>query len=136
MRRTAAVLALGGLAAGLLALAACAPAPADVGRAFYASNCAACHGIDGRGGPAAAGLARRVPDLSGLAARNGGVFDRNAVMSVIDGYYRRDDPDHPMPEFGATLEGRLVAVETAPGVLTPTPEVLVGLADHLASLQR
>ena len=127
------------LAAGLLgaaAVAACAPQPVEVGRAFFDGNCVACHGADGRGGPAAAGLARPVPDLSRIAARNGGVFDRNAVMSTIDGYYRRADPNHPMPEFGATMEGRLVMVETEPGVFTPTPEVLVGLVDYLQGLQR
>ncbi|MCX7644311.1 MAG: cytochrome c [Rhodobacteraceae bacterium] len=129
-----------GAVAALAALAgatACAPPAAEVGRAFYAANCAACHGADARGvGPAAAGLPRPVPDLTRLAARNGGVFDRNAVMSTIDGYYRRSDPSHPMPEFGATMEGRLVMVETAPGVFTPTPEVLLGLADFLEGLQR
>lgn len=129
------VAALAAPAAVLVLLGACAPRPAEVGRAFYAANCALCHGADGRGGPLAPDLPRPVPDLTAIAARNGGVFDRNAVMSVIDGYYRRDDPDHPMPEFGATMEGRVVMVETAPGILTPTPEVLVGLAEYLARLQ-
>lgn len=133
---TRAVVIFATLGAGIAALAACAPRPAEVGRAFYDANCAACHGADGRGGPAAAGLERPVPDLTTIAARNGGVFDRNAVMSTIDGYYRRDDPNHPMPEFGATMEGRIVMVDTGDGVLTPTPEVLVGLADFLLSLQR
>jgi hypothetical protein len=57
-------------------------------------------------------------------------------MSTIDGYYRRADANHPMPEFGATMEGRLVMVENADGSLTPTPEVLIGLADYLERLQR
>lgn len=123
--------------AGLAALAACTPPAVDVGRAFYGENCAGCHGDDGRGGgPAAAGLARPVPDLTRIAARNGGVFDRNEVMSTIDGYYRRSDPNHPMPEFGAAMEGRLIMVETDPGVFTPTPEALVGLADFLQGIQR
>lgn len=123
--------------AAALLLAGCAPQPVEVGRSFFAANCAGCHGADARGaGPAAAGLPRPVPDLTTIAARNGGVFDRNAVMSVIDGYWRRGDPDHPMPEFGATMEGRLVLVETGPGIVTPTPEALVALADYLAALQR
>ncbi len=118
------------------ALAACEPPPVEVGRAFYGANCAGCHGMDGRGGPAAAGLSRAVPDLTRIAARTNGVFDRNAVMSTIDGYFRRDDTTHPMPEFGKVMEGRIVMVETGDGVVTPTPEVLVGLADYLERLQR
>lgn len=134
MKRTALTL---GLVLALGPIAGCAVPEAEVGRSFYDTNCAACHGPAGRGdGPVAAGLSRPVPDLTTLAERNGGVFDRNAVMSVIDGYYRRDDTNHPMPEFGATMEGRIVMVETAPGVFTPTPEVLVGLADYLEGLQR
>ena len=114
-----------------LLVAGCMQPRAEVGRAFYDANCAACHGADGRG---AAGV--EVPDLSTFAARNGGVFDRTKVMSMIDGYLRRDDPSHPMPEFGAVLGGRVVMIETGPGVLTPAPEILVALADHLETLQR
>jgi mono/diheme cytochrome c family protein len=130
------IAAMAALLAVPLGLFACTPQRADVGRAFFTANCAACHGEDGRGGELAMDLPRPVPDLTTIAARNGGVFDRNAVMSMIDGYYRRDDPNHPMPEFGATMEGRVVMVETEPGVFSPTPEVLVGLADYLQSLQR
>lgn len=121
--------------ATVLSVTGCAPPPAEVGRGFFGANCAGCHGMDGRGMPGAA-PGRPVPDLTLIAARNGGVFDRAAVMSMIDGYLRRNDPSHPMPEFGATMEGRLVMAETAPGVFTPTPEILVGLADYLAGLQR
>jgi mono/diheme cytochrome c family protein len=119
-----------------LALAACEP-PAPSGAVFYAENCASCHGIRGRGdGPAAAGLSRAPSDLTLIAARNGGVFDRNAVMSAIDGFFRRSDPSHPMPEFGAAFDGPMVMAETGPGRFTPAPATLVALADYLASLQR
>jgi hypothetical protein len=40
-----------------------------------------------------------------------------------------------MPEFGPLLEGRSVLVETDPGVMTPTPEKLVLLAEYIRSLQ-
>lgn len=119
-----------------LALVACAPEPVDVARDFYVHQCASCHGGDGRGnGPLASMLSRQPSDLTTIARRNGS-FDRNAVMSTIDGYYRRDDPRHPMPEFGATIEGNLVMVENPDGTVTPTPEVLVGLADLLERMQR
>ncbi len=126
-------IAIATICAGVVA---CAQQPVEVGRAFYGENCASCHGADGRGGPLAATLTRAPVDLTTIAARNGGVFDRNQVMSTIDGYFRRDDTGHPMPEFGAIMEGRVVMIEGADGTVTPTPEVLLGLADYLEGLQR
>ena len=132
-------LGTGTLAAlGLLGgLAACMPpAPPEVsGRALYVDYCAACHGDGGRGdGPAAAGQTPPPVDLTRLSARNRGEFPLVRVMSYIDGYTR--DTSEGMPEFGALLEGRMIPVETGPGILTPTPEPLVALADYLRSLQR
>ncbi len=124
-------------ALALLLVAGCVDQPApDVGRAFYGENCAACHGASARGdGPLAVGLARRPADLTTIARRNGR-FDRDAVMSTIDGYYRRVDPAHPMPAFGEDLEGQIVMVENPDGTVTPTPELLLALADYLERLQR
>lgn len=124
-------------AAGTL-LSACAPERQVSGRALYADYCASCHGAEGRGdGPAAAGLGKRPADLTGISARNGGVFPMVRVMSVIDGYTRRGDRSSVMPELGAALqEGPLVMVDTGDGVMTPTPANLVALANHLESLQQ
>ena len=75
----------------ILGLAACVEEPID-GRTAYLENCARCHGADGMGGgPAARDLAVAPPDLTTIAARNGGVFPTNQVMSTIDGLdsYRR-----------------------------------------------
>lgn len=129
---TAAALAGAGL------VAACVRPEVEAGRAAFDANCAICHGADGRGsGPAAARLSRPPPDLTTLAARNGGVFDAARVMSVIDGYFRRDDTTHPMPEFGASLaEEDMVLVDLGDGVLTPAPETLAALAAYLRSIQR
>lgn len=121
-----------------LALAGCMPAPEVSGRADFEAFCAGCHGADAQGaGPAAAGLGLAAPDLTGIAARNGGVFQRNAVMSVIDGYTRRDQHGSQMPEMGPLIEeGRLVLVPGPTGAMTPTPARLVALADYLESIQR
>ncbi|MGB3314387.1 MAG: cytochrome c [Albidovulum sp.] len=118
-------------------LVACAPERQVSGRALYMDYCASCHGLEGRGdGPAAAGLGKAPADLTGLAARNGGVFPRVHVMSVIDGYTRRDDRGSVMPELGAALqEGPLVRVDTGNGISTPTPVNLVALANYLERLQ-
>lgn len=58
----------------------------DAGKAEYRSNCAACHGIDGKGnGPVSKELKTRPTDLTVLSKKNNGVFPLNAVSKVIDG---------------------------------------------------
>jgi mono/diheme cytochrome c family protein len=80
----------------LLALTACTRSPSTPGsttalrtqpeRSPYSSACASCHGADGRGaGPAARALRTPPADLTLLAARNGGVFPRDAVVATIVG---------------------------------------------------
>lgn len=128
------------LVAAGLALAGCQPPepPEPTGRALYEAFCAACHGAEGRGnGPAAAGLARRPADLTGIAARNGGGFPMVRVMSHIDGYTRRGDRATVMPEMGAILAEGPTATYVAPdGTETPTPARLLALAEYLATIQR
>ena len=78
---------------GLLLAMVGATAPAqqpsqrvDVGKREFDSNCAVCHGLNGKGGgPYAELLKRSPPDLSTLAKRNGGVFPMSRVYEVIEG---------------------------------------------------
>ena len=121
----------------LALLAACTEPPEVSGRDDYANYCAACHGALGKGdGPAAEGLPKAPANLTTLSARNGGTFPLVRVMSVIDGYARRDQHGSGMPEFGLVLEeGDLEMVETGDGILTPTPVRLVALANYLKTLQ-
>ena len=123
--------------AALAVLAACnTEAPVD-GRMSFMADCAACHGPDARGGGEfAAALPVAPPDLTGLSARNGGVFPRDAVMSTIDGYARGDHFSAAMPEFGAGDMGPLVIVEDGEGNGIPVPARLLALADYLETLQR
>ncbi len=123
------------LVAGLAALAACAPGTPG-GRASYGELCAGCHGSAGKGdGPAGAGLSPPPADLTRIAARNGGSFPRRQVMARIDGYARGQPHRGAMPAFWPLLEGRTVLVDLGDGVLTPTPEPLVALAEYIESLQ-
>ena len=124
--------------AALTVAAGCTPETQVSGRALYGDYCAGCHGSGGIGdGPAAKGLGKTPADLTMLAARNGGVFPRVHVMSVIDGYTRRGDRSSVMPELGLALqEGPLVMVDTGDGVMTPTPANLVALANYLEKLQK
>ncbi|WP_299773869.1 cytochrome c [uncultured Tateyamaria sp.] len=121
---------------GLLAAVgpmACAPDNAEPdlsaarGEKLYLQKCASCHGVDGKGGSA--------PDLTTLSAQNRGIFPRNFVMSVIDGFNRRDHPNSVMPEFGNEDLGPTVQVEDG-GATTPTPSDLIALAAYLESIQR
>ncbi len=58
----------------------------DTGRNQFLSNCAACHGTDGKGnGPLAIKLKTKPTDLTRLAKRNNGVFSPEVVYKMIDG---------------------------------------------------
>ena len=133
--RIGALMIGGALLAGAVG---CASPPEVTGRALYGDFCRDCHGGAGRGdGPQASGLDRPVPDLTTISERAGGAFPMARVMSVIDGYTRARTGNLTMPEFGVALqEGPLVLVDTGDGIVTPTPERLVALAEYLRSIQR
>ena len=106
------------------------------GRTMYVSECAACHGNDAKGGGTASlGLGVVPPDLTLFSRRNGGIFPRDDVMSVIDGYFRREHIFDPMPIFGDEDMGPTVLVEED-GVATPVPANLLALANYLESIQQ
>ncbi|PIE11223.1 MAG: cytochrome C [Rhodobacterales bacterium] len=128
------------LFAPLIALAAaCQPVESpDVTQAagFYADNCTACHGADGRGnGEMAAHLITPPQDLTTLSKRNGGTFPRDYVMSTIDGYQRGEHFSAAMPEFGVLDLGETVIVEDENGNGEPVPAMLLALTDYLESIQ-
>ena len=105
------------------------------GKRLYDAQCSQCHGADAKGsGPASLGLGSPPPALHTLKNNNGGVFPRDYVMGVIDGFSRRDHPTAAMPEFGAGDLGPVVQVEQD-GVSTPIPTDLIALAAYLESIQ-
>jgi mono/diheme cytochrome c family protein len=125
---------------GALGLAACVDPDVPTGAEDFATFCAACHGMSGKGdGEGGQELARAPADLTQLSARNGGVFPGTAVMAKIWGYTGtapgRQDSAAVMPEFGPLLQGDLVPYDGGDGIATPTPIRLVQLAEHVRSLQ-
>ncbi|MEM7642543.1 MAG: cytochrome c [Pseudomonadota bacterium] len=117
-----------------LALAACQLQPAAPrtdpahGQFLFQQDCAVCHGADATGGD-------RAPDLTGLSARNGGLFPTTRVLAQIDGLGRHGDPEAVMPEFGAQDLGPTVVVEFEEGIGTPVPADLLALARYLETIQ-
>jgi len=120
---------------GLL-LAACATerSAQPTGAETFARHCAACHGPGGAGdGPVAGELSLAVPDLRGLARRNGGVFPADAVASYIDG---RDPPpahgNRQMPVWGTVFDATARIVEGA----EPAASRIEALVAYLRRLQQ
>jgi mono/diheme cytochrome c family protein len=83
------------------ALAQTRPEKVDFGKREFEANCAACHGVGGKGnGPITDLLKKSPPDLTVLARKNGGVFPMARLYDVIEG---ADVPAHggrEMPVWG------------------------------------
>lgn len=121
-----------------LLLAACMPQPGEpTGAEDFAAHCAACHGPSGMGdGELAAHLTKKPPNLTTLSTRNGGSFPMTKVMAKIWGNAKNRDSHALMPQFAPLLDSPLVPYDGGDGIMTPTPTRLVGIAEHLARLQR
>ena len=53
---------------------------------IYRAYCASCHGLTGKGdGPVAPALTAKMPDLTAISQRSGGVFPANRVRKIISG---------------------------------------------------
>jgi len=77
------------------------PQMLETGRSLFTTYCASCHGVTGVGnGPAAMSMRRTVPDVTGLAMANGGVFPSDRVGRIIDGREVESHGDRDMPVWG------------------------------------
>ena len=102
------------------------------GLGMYTLECAPCHGYDGRGsGPVAGTLKTRPPDLTELAARNGGAFPKTRVEAFLAQSALNATSGHGTPEmqvWGPTFRG-LDSTD-------PRITVRIGnLVDYLQSMQ-
>ncbi|MCF2871961.1 cytochrome c [Octadecabacter sp. G9-8] len=108
---------------------------AEAGAVLFADNCAGCHGADAKGaGEFGVQLFNIPPDLTRLSEQYGGVFPRDYVLGVIDGFHRDPAFSTAMPEFGAGDMGPTVIVEEN-GLGTPIPARLLALSQWLESVQ-
>ena len=107
-------LVLPALACAVASLAATAQAQpkTDLGKREFETKCAVCHGTDGKGGgPYAEQLKRKLPDLTTLAQRNGGVFPVSRTYETIEGAGKGHGP-RDMPIWG--LDYTIQAAEVLP----------------------
>ncbi len=108
------------------------PDKALLGRASFMTHCAVCHGASARGdGPLAGQLRFAPPDLTRIAARNGGRFANDKVAKIIDG--RAPMKGHggtDMPVWGDAFKSSSEGYDDK-GVKRKIDE----LVHHLASLQ-
>ena len=116
-----------------------AQARPDLGKLEYESNCASCHGRSGNGeGSFAKWVGFRMPDLTQLASRNGGVFRVQRIYEVIDGRHMvqaHGDRDKPTRGVDYTIKARPTQDE-----FRHDPEVFVhsrimALVNYLYTLQ-
>ncbi|MGB4466598.1 MAG: cytochrome c [Azovibrio sp.] len=126
-------LILGGLSLGALA------DDADLGALEYRNSCAACHGLEGKGGTEMGRLLRiQPPDLTLLQQKNGGVFPTARVYNTIDG--RLDVQAHgsrAMPVWGQRYTEEVSYLHSDPLLGERTVRVrILALIDYLYRLQR
>lgn len=73
----------------------------DLGKREYESNCASCHGVDGKGnGPFGELLRRSPPDLTQLSKKNQGVFPMGRLYDVVEGGSVPSHGTREMPIWG------------------------------------
>jgi mono/diheme cytochrome c family protein len=82
----------------------------DLGKYYYESHCAICHGSSGTGLPPDPGwslLIKDIPNLTTLSKRNGGVFPFERVYDTIDGRNEvRAHGPRDMPVWGRVFSAQ------------------------------
>lgn len=73
----------------------------DLGKREFDTNCASCHGVDGKGnGPLGELLKRSPPDLTQLAKKNQGILPMGRLYEVIEGAGVPSHGTREMPIWG------------------------------------
>ena len=77
-----------------------------VGSELYRYYCSNCHGLDAKGRPATTATRTAAPDLTALAANNGGRFPKDSLRTLIAKGPQRDSAHGTtdMPVWGAIFK--------------------------------
>lgn len=107
-----------------------------LGQEEYLAACAACHGeaADGNG-EIATMFKDGVPDLTGIAKRNDGVFPLLKVIQAIDGRAVIRGHGNPMPMFGNRFRADAIAGNAVLGAEAIARGRVLELALYLQSVQ-
>jgi mono/diheme cytochrome c family protein len=106
-----------------------------IGKQYYVTNCASCHGVTAAGGgPVARSLKVTPPDLRYISARRGGEFDVDQLSQFIDGRLLPGaHGSREMPIWGSAFSdesgGGKIGDEISRGRI-------VALLEYLRTLQR
>ncbi|MCU9849644.1 cytochrome c [Defluviimonas sp. WL0024] len=127
-------------ALALLILLAASPVMAAddtaLGRDTFHGSCASCHGAEAKGGgPMSEILTVEVPDLTTIAARNGGAFPWLKVIHIVDGRTGLRGHGDPMPVFGAVFTGDTSVADARDGTPVITSARVLAVVDYLAAIQ-
>ena len=95
--------------------------------------CASCHGIEGHGdGPVAQSFSKKIPDLTLIARRHGGEFQRDWVERSIDGRQKlASHGAYTMPVWGEDF-----SQIGDPDAERATRTMIARLVDYLETLQQ
>lgn len=109
----------------------------EVGGEHFYSFCASCHGDDATGGgPMTEILNENPPDLTMLAARNGGVFPRARVVFRVDGRDPIAAHGGAMPIFGDIFGDDLTAMKSESGQPILAGRGIIDLIAWLETVQQ
>lgn len=124
-------------AAGSMAMTAQAQSKTDLGKREFETKCAVCHGMDGKGGgPYAEQLKRKLPDLTTLAQRNGGVFPVSRTYETIEGAGKGHGPrDMPIWGLDYTIQAAQVLPDLPYNQAVYVRTRIMSLLEYLNQLQ-
>jgi mono/diheme cytochrome c family protein len=83
---------------------------AEIGEEEFKTNCAACHGVDGKGSGAFLDFMRQAPaDLTLISKRNGGKFPFKKIYTIIvDPEGTRGHGNSEMPVWGSRFSKEVI----------------------------